>query len=619
MAEEGNLRDKISQEVNQGFTTITGTLASHTQEVLGDALGSLINDIKNMAGGALSFLKSGVMGIGSLFGFGKKQGKLQERTLDEQKEQTGLLQGILKYFRKEQKEEMRGFKPDEEGMFPLGMLGLIGAALGLMVGSVVAVIGGITKYFLIPFQVLGKAIKSIIPISKWFDSLIIKIVTLLNKTKIGTKFLNMFSKFFGWMGKAVGWIGKIFRMGGSLLSKIGMVGNFLAGFSRTFGFVLKGVPVIGWAITAIMGIIDFFKGFSSEQGSLIDKIKAGLIEAILGFLDPIIKLFGWIADKILGLFGIQVEGGSASKIFDFLEKYIPKFFDWITTIFGTIFDFLSWSITNFVKYGKKLGIFDAIASIIGTVFDVIVLPFKLIWDGLKLLWNLFTGDFSGAANNIKSIFDTIWSTMKSIFSGLFDWIMTFTPIGWAYKGLKKLWDFMTGGKGEKKDKKSIFDKIIDFIKDIPTKLLEFIKNILPSPSELIKGLKDKVIEKAKDVGGWLADFVGVGDDEKEDKAKEELDKAKNKPKTDVPSMSGLGAQTAADQANATDRNTQQQKKTQEAQEKQTKKQEQTTNNVMIPPNVGPQQQKQPASDEPPDQVEHYGLTFMNSSTLGPGV
>jgi hypothetical protein len=51
-------------------------------------------------------------------------------------------------------------------------------------------------------------------------------------------------------------------------------------------------PVIGLIINAIMGLVDFFKGFMSTQGSLFDKIKAGLTSAILGFFDPVVKLFG---------------------------------------------------------------------------------------------------------------------------------------------------------------------------------------------------------------------------------------------------------------------------------------------------------------------------------------
>jgi hypothetical protein len=49
-----------------------------------------------------------------------------------------------------------------------------------------------------------------------------------------------------------------------------------------------------------MGIIDFFRGFKSESGGLLDKIKAGLIEVIMGFFDPVFRVFGWLADKILG-------------------------------------------------------------------------------------------------------------------------------------------------------------------------------------------------------------------------------------------------------------------------------------------------------------------------------
>ena len=47
-----NIRDRVAQEVNQGFTKVSGTVGRHTTEIMGSALGSLVEDIKSLASGA---------------------------------------------------------------------------------------------------------------------------------------------------------------------------------------------------------------------------------------------------------------------------------------------------------------------------------------------------------------------------------------------------------------------------------------------------------------------------------------------------------------------------------------------------------------------------------------
>ncbi|MFW6002445.1 MAG: hypothetical protein ACOCQD_03815 [archaeon] len=42
----------------------------------------------------------------------------------------------------------------------------------------------------------------------------------------------------------------------------------------------------------MMGFVDFFRGFMKEEGSLFDKIKAGFIEMVVGFFEPVLQLFG---------------------------------------------------------------------------------------------------------------------------------------------------------------------------------------------------------------------------------------------------------------------------------------------------------------------------------------
>jgi hypothetical protein len=82
------IRDKISSEVSEGFNTVSSTVASNTKEIMGDALGSLVDDIKSISIGTLNVLKGGAK---SIFGVGKDT---DEKQLDETEKQTGILKDI---------------------------------------------------------------------------------------------------------------------------------------------------------------------------------------------------------------------------------------------------------------------------------------------------------------------------------------------------------------------------------------------------------------------------------------------------------------------------------------------------------------------------------------------
>ncbi|HSH50597.1 MAG TPA: hypothetical protein VK982_02635, partial [Bacteroidales bacterium] len=108
---------------------------------------------------------------------------------------------------------------------------------------------------------------------------------------------------------------------------------------------------LGWPITILMGLIDFVKGFKSEQGNIIEKIYGGLKEAFLGLFELPIMAIGWITDKILGMFGVEIEGGIAKKI----EDVIGFFFDTVGNFFGGILDLIK-------EWGSKI-------PFIGNIFE----------------------------------------------------------------------------------------------------------------------------------------------------------------------------------------------------------------------------------------------------------
>lgn len=149
MAEQ-TIREKVTQEVRDGFERARSSIVSHTSEVLGSTLGTLIDDFKGLTSSMLSILTTGISGIlgGS---------RIERAQLAESEKQTGLLRGILNMFKLEQKKELR----EGGGTIFIGMPEMLITAFLVFVGAVSAALGGIVGKILLPFQVLIKSLKPI--------------------------------------------------------------------------------------------------------------------------------------------------------------------------------------------------------------------------------------------------------------------------------------------------------------------------------------------------------------------------------------------------------------------------------------------------------------------------
>ena len=105
MADDGlSIRDRMASELTEGFDKASTVISSHAGEIIGSSLGGLIDDVKNMASGALDFVQGSFK---TLFGMGGKD--TDEMILDEQEQQTGLLASIKDIFKRQEKSDMAEF------------------------------------------------------------------------------------------------------------------------------------------------------------------------------------------------------------------------------------------------------------------------------------------------------------------------------------------------------------------------------------------------------------------------------------------------------------------------------------------------------------------------------
>ena len=179
-------------------------------------------------------------------------------------------------------------------------------------------------------------------ISAFFDALprfsigsadsVFSFARVLGSAKEGTGILGFFGKAFGLLNPIIK----------PLKSVVGVI---LSPFTRFF-------------ITLIDFVTGFYKGFTSEDGDLTDKLLAGIEGGILGVI---------------------------KGITDAIDLIFVKLPAWIM---------------------EKLGFEDTAASLSDFSFTALVDP---IWDGIKGFFKkLFTGDFMGALSDIGDLYKTLY-------------------------------------------------------------------------------------------------------------------------------------------------------------------------------------------------------------------
>jgi hypothetical protein len=350
---------KTGQALTEQAQKSVQAVSGHVKEVLGP-FGEAADFLKDTMGNVGNFFK----GIGQDLGLLAGGKSIEEEQLDEQEKSTGLLEGILDSLVADKKAEfVEGLDKKKQktawGMI-LGIFGVIAFAIG-------AALGGIVRAIVLPFEVLWKGLKFVFggvltKIGSIFGGIFkmfLKLPGIRGLAKKGDQALNFFigiGRFF----KRFAFIFKMFKPVAELFKK------FAAGFA-------KGFKILGWPITIVLGIIDFIKGFMATEGDILSRIQGGLNAAIKGFFELPVKIFGWVMDKILGIFSVEIEGGAASKMmsgidwlvgqifkflrnpFDMLLSGIKTFTDWFRDLWNGLMEAIKPYVSKIPFIGKGLG------------------------------------------------------------------------------------------------------------------------------------------------------------------------------------------------------------------------------------------------------------------------
>lgn len=217
-----------------------------------------------------------------------------------------------------------------------------------------------------------------LPMINFLNKLLIIMRPILSKAAPIISALKMFFKFLGWLGRFAGGlvkimagIGKIFGIVGRFMSKLFMFLRPFTPFIRLMGPFVKLVPVLGWLILIVEGIVGFIRGWMRSDGPLLQKIGEGFLgmfsqiiaglsfgflsfEDVMGFFDMVTDAIGnfffmiydFFANKFLGLI---------ESIYDYIANTVASSWeslkDGVSSFFSMIGDFFTETIPNmFTKF-----------------------------------------------------------------------------------------------------------------------------------------------------------------------------------------------------------------------------------------------------------------------------
>ena len=471
-----------------------------------------------------------------------------EKDLTKQEQQAEKLDSMVSHFDDEKKRMARtSEKDDDKGWIILG--GLL-MALGYAVGAITALAGGLLYAILLPFQITLKIftfihtqmMKVIIPLQKIlvpFTNVFTRIFAFMRSFLVISKSLTViqsvlrpFVSMFRFMGETISFLFRTVRgfvnLGTIMAKYFADMAKGVGRFLPFVGRMARFIPFVGWFIVALQGIFDFFKSFKLTEGPLIEKIKEGLISVFTGFFDPVIRFFGWIADKILSLFGIE-DANTAKYVLENFEKGLRWFFDtiighftnmWnivksVANIFTNVFQFWKNIFTgNWTKSGENfLNLISGLRDLVNNVFKYITWPFKrFIIEPLQKLWKWFTG--TPDHSYIDETISTIYKTVQTVFN----------VISWPFKTfiikpIKAITSWLKGlTPGTEIDEtREVLQRVWEAIKTVFKMILAPLKLIEKSVGSIISGAKNvvggvvegtgKVIGGAKNIAGSTMEGV----------------------------------------------------------------------------------------------------------------
>lgn len=336
----------------------------------------------------------------------------------------------------------------------------------------------------------------------------------------------------GGLGKVVGAIGGIFEGVGAAVAAFGEGGSLA---SITSAFAAAAGP-IAIAVVAVLALAAAFKytwdrsedfrkniesvgenirkAFEPTQKYIDEKIKPMLedawkriqdmfghigdgvqtfMEGIADFASALSPLLGGAYDNFKRVFGPPLEAiiEHGSKVIEHLGQVVGSIFGAIGEFFKGLASVMRGDFSGAMEHGKNLvkNVFDAIANIIGAVFEA-------IWGILKAFIGFLGGVFGNAIEGVKGLFSGVFGgigkIVGDIIGGITNTMRDLGPnIGKALSGVPRMIGDMFGKLNLFESGKKILADFgrgiadaIPFVKDLANGAMNVIRGLFPhSPAK----------------------------------------------------------------------------------------------------------------------------------------
>lgn len=230
-------------------------------------------------------------------------------------------------------------------------------------------------------------------------------------------------------------------------------------------------------------IVTLCTNFSAIIQPIIDILPELIISVVNALLSNLPALIGGLIQLVIGIAQAlpQILSGLWTALTTLCSQATSKLFgkigEWIRTLFpksaNNIFKVLETIKSAFQTWISNI---KAIFSVVVTVIST---PFKLAWNGIKLVWNNAVAFFKMIWNNIKVIFSVVDSVLSGDFKG-------------AWEGIKKIWSNVTGFfKQVVSNVKNAFSNVGEILTAPFRKAKDAIKKIVDNIKGFFTGLKLK--------------------------------------------------------------------------------------------------------------------------------
>lgn len=433
--------------------------------------------------------------------------------------------------------------------------------------------------------------KVLIPIAKWVADKFLEcwdaILEVLQKF---ADWLNgdgaWLAEILGTLGGAFAVIGEVvlvavaaFKTASAVISGIATAVE-LAG--AAFTFLTSPVGLVVTAIAAVIAIIvlciQHWDEIKEAAGKCWDWIvekwnSAGewfktnvidpIVEFFTGLWDGICDIFSDVADWFGDVFKAAWE--AIKKAWDGYIDFYKGVWDGICKVFSTVGTWFKDKFTTAWNNIKKAwdgvsdwfsDVWDAIKKVFETVVSFYKKRFQDAWDAIKKIWEVVSDWFSDVWEAIKKVFSAVvsfykqrfqdaWDAIKKIWEVVSDWFSdiwdaikkVFNAVASFYKkqfqdawdAVKKIWETVSDWFGDIWDGiKKAFNGVKTWFSDTFSGAWEGIKKAWSNVTEFFSDIWDNIKGAFDGANDWSLPKPKMSWDDLKDKAKEAIDKVKEK-------------------------------------------------------------------------------------------